>query len=217
MAAISAAVAGGYGVELDVQISHDGEAMVFHDFSLERLTGGSGLIRDHDSRTLERLEISGSGQTISRLTTVLDEVAGRVPVLIDIKNKSLHVGRYERSVLRALKGYRGAVALMVWNPWSMTWFRARMPSLVIGHIVTVVKHGGFWKPWYLNPLLGLLPTAPMERPDFIAYNVELLPNRSARRARRLNIPVLTWAVRTGGQQAVAEREADNLIFEGLRP
>lgn len=217
MAAVRAAIAGGYGIELDIQVSRDGRAMVFHDTSLERLTDASGAVRNRSGAELETFRLQGCGETIPALATVLGEVRGQVPLLLDVKNKSLGVGRYEAAVHRELADYRGRVAVMVWNPWSMAWFRRHAPGLPIGHIVTVLRYGGYWKPWYLDPALRRLSAAPFRRPDFVAWNVDLLPNPRARRARREGMVVLTWAVRDRGQRAVAAAEADNIIFEGQGP
>lgn len=217
MAAIGAAIAGGYGIELDIQVSRDGRAVVFHDTSLERLTDATGAVRNRSGAELETFRLDGGGETIPTLATVLAEVRGQVPLLLDVKNKSLRVGRYEAAVHRELADYRGRIAVLVWNPWSMAWFRQRSPGLPIGHIVTVLRYGGYWKPWYLNPALRRISAAPFRRPDFVAWNVDLLPNAAARRARREGMAVLTWAVREAGQRAVAGAEADNIIFEGYRP
>ena len=217
MAAVGAAIAGGYGIELDIQVSGDGHAMVFHDTELERLTDSTGAVRNHSGAELETFRLQASGETIPSLASVLGEVRGQVPLLLDVKNKSLRVGRYEAAVHRDLVDYQGQVAVLVWNPWSMAWFRRHAPGLPIGHIVTVLRYGGYWKPWYLNAALRRLRAAPFRRPDFVAWNVDLLPNPLARRARREGTPILTWAVRDAGQRAVAGAEADNIIFEGYRP
>ncbi len=217
MAAVRAAIAGGYGIELDIQVSRDGHAVVFHDTRLERLTDSTGAVRNRSGAELEAFRLQGSSETIPALATVLGEVRDQVPLLLDVKNKSLRVGRYEAAVHRELAEYRGRVAVMVWNPWSMAWFRRRAPGLPIGHIVTVLRYGGYWKPWYLDPVLRRLRAAPFRRPDFVAWNVNLLPNPAARRARREGTVILTWAVRDENQRAVAMSEADNIIFEGYRP
>lgn len=217
IAAFAAAISHGYGIELDVQVSKDNEAMVFHDPGLGRVTAASGQVKNWYSADLEKLELGAGGQTIPRLTTVLKEIAGRVPLLVEIKNKSLNVGRYEYAVTHALEGYRGAIAILVWNPWSMKWLRRRAARFAVGHIVTVNANGGFWKPWYLSGLLGKLPLAPMARPDFMAHDVRLLPSAAAREARRSGMPVLTWAVRSEEQKLVAAENADNIIFEGYLP
>src|SRR5271170_1927831 len=77
LAAFQAACSHGYGIELDVQLSADGEAMVFHDGKLTRMTGADGRIGDHTAADLGRLKLAGTDETIPTLAETLTLVGHR--------------------------------------------------------------------------------------------------------------------------------------------
>ena len=65
--AVKAAVAAGYGIEVDLQLSSDGVPMVFHDEALDRLTEESGPIITRTAADLGRIRLKGSADTIPTL------------------------------------------------------------------------------------------------------------------------------------------------------
>lgn len=217
LAAITAAAAAGYGIELDVQTAADGTAMVFHDDNLGRLTRMRGRLAAFPAAALGALRIDGGSETIPTLGAVLECVAGRVPVLIDLKNKGLLAGAMERSVGAAIGGYDGKLAVMVWNPLSMAWMRRHCPGIPVGHIVTGFRWGGRWPPLYACPAARWLPGPWFRRPDFVAIDSRLLDGPRARRIRTLGLPLLTWTVNSPAREEAARRLADNIIFETIRP
>lgn len=210
-AAFAAAIAGGFGIELDVQMSRDGEALVFHDATLERLTDAEGAVADRRSDELVAILLKGSVERIPRLVEILGLVAGRVPLLIEIKVKHAPVGPLCLAVRRSLEGYRGDVAVMSFHPDVGRWFREHAPRLTRGLVVTegrqkgidVAIRGGFIRAMSLF----------RAKPDFLAYDIGNLPSGFAARQRGRGLPVLTWTVRTGEQEGVAARHADEIIFE----
>ena len=114
--AVAAAVAQGYGIELDVRLSRDGVAMVFHDDQLDRLTDEQGPVADRTATELQAIRLYAGNEVMPRLTEVLAMIAGRVPLLIEIKSSDRHVERLCRAVARALDAYRGPVGVMSFNP-----------------------------------------------------------------------------------------------------
>ena len=128
MASFQAAINGGYGIELDVQLSADGQAVSFHDDTLDRLTGETGLVRDRTAHALGEISLNGSRDTIPTFREVLDLVAGKVPLLIEIKDQDgafgEDVGPLERAVARDLEGYIGDCAVMSFNPHSVAAMQA---------------------------------------------------------------------------------------------
>ena len=128
-AAIRAAIAQGYGIEIDLQLSADDQAMVFHDYALDRLTDGTGPVRAVPAGTLGAMSLLGGDEGIPTLDEVLDLVAGQVPLLIEIKDQDGamgdNIGPLEASTAAALKGYDGPVAVMSYNPHAV----ARMAQL----------------------------------------------------------------------------------------
>lgn len=206
-AAFAAAIAQGHGIELDVQGGSEGEAFVFHDATLDRLTGESGRFADRLGPELDRIRLKGSAETIPRLPEILGLVAGRVPILIEVKAPGPLVGVLCLSVRRALEGYRGAVAVMSFNPQVGRWFHDHAPRIVRGLVVTedgkrglrgrAERHLSLWR----------------ARPDFLAYDIRDLPSGFAGQQRSRGLPVLTWTVRTQDQQATAAAYADAPIYE----
>jgi glycerophosphoryl diester phosphodiesterase len=207
-AAFEAAVAAGHGIELDVQASRDGEAIVFHDYELQRLTGQAGRVSDRSADELRRIEIGGAGEMIPNLLEILHLVDSRVPILMEIKAPSSRVGPLCASVLRAVRDYRGSMAVMSFNPEVGRWFWKNGRGITRGLVVTEQgrgrAHGG------LERRLSLWRS----HPHFLAYDILALPSRFARAQRARGLPVLAWTVRGQNQRAMAAAEADQIIYEG---
>ncbi len=205
-AAFEAAIAKGHGIELDVQASGDGFPFVFHDYELDRLTDRTGRLADLTAAELRTVRLKGSAETIPELGEILDLVASRVPILIEVKAPDRNVVPLCLSVLRALEGYRGPVGVMSFNPEISHWFAINAPRVTRGLVVT--ENGKRWR----GPVERLLALW-RARPDFLAYDVRDLPSRFARRARRRGLPVFTWTVRDAAQAKRARANADQIIYE----
>lgn len=205
-AAFEAAIAAGNGIELDVQASADDQAMVIHDYDLERLTGAAGAVRTLGAAELGRIRLKESDETIPALTEILGLVAGKAGLLIEVKSPDRHPVALSRAVADALAGYKGNVAVMSFNPQVGHWFARCAPDVLRGLVVTEQGKGarGFFERW-----LALWRA----RPDFLAYDIRDLPSRFAANARDRGLPVLTWTVRTLKDRARAAEHADQIIFE----
>lgn len=209
-AAFETAIAAGSGIELDVQASADGEAMVFHDYDLERLTDGFGALRTLGSFELQRIRLKGSDETIPTLIEILKLIGGRTPLLIELKSPGRRVAQLCRAVQRALDGYRGAAAAMSFNPEIGYHFFREAPLVLRGLVVTEQGKG----------LRGMV-----ERPlalwrshaDFLAYDIRDLPSRFADAQRAKGMNVLTWTVRTLADRARAAEHASQIIYENEGP
>jgi glycerophosphoryl diester phosphodiesterase len=205
-AAFAAAIAAGHGIELDVQASRDGEAMVFHDARLERLTGEAGPVAARPAAALARIPLNGSDETIPTLGEVLALVAGRAPLLIELKAPGLRAAPLCRSVARALADYDGPAAVMSFNPLAVRWFARHAPDRLRGLVVTEGK----------RPRKGLarrLGALALARPDFLAWDVRDLPSRLAAALRARGRPLLTWTCRDARTRAAAAAHADQMIYE----
>jgi glycerophosphoryl diester phosphodiesterase len=202
-AAFEAAIAAGQGIELDVQASADGEAMVFHDYDLERLTEGEGALRTLGAAELGRIGLKGSDETIPTLAEILALVAGRAPLLIEVKSPNRRVAGLTRAVLRALEDYRGPVAAMSFNPAIGRRLARLAPRLLRGLVVTEEKRPRRKR---IRRRLALW----WSRPDFLAYDLRDLPSRFAAAS---GLPVLTWTVRSEDDRTRAARYADQIIYE----
>ncbi|HEX8124372.1 MAG TPA: glycerophosphodiester phosphodiesterase family protein [Allosphingosinicella sp.] len=205
--AIAAAISGGFGVELDVQLSRDGEAMVFHDYELDRLTPGRGPVAARTAAELQCLRLNLCGEAMPRLTEGLSIVGGRQPLLIEVKSPDRQVGRLCAAVARALAGYEGPVAAMSFNPEVGAWFARNAPATLRGLVVTESGDRG------LRGRLGRRLALWRARADFLACDIRDLPSRLAAAARGRGMPVYTWTVRSDSDRARAAAQADQIIFE----
>jgi len=206
-AAFEAAIAAGHGIELDVQASADGEAFVIHDYDLDRLTGSRGKIAGLTASELRAIGLSGTDEMLAPLSDILALIAGRVPLLIELKAPNRHVGPLCNAVRRALEGHGGAVGVMSFNPEVGRWFALHAPKLARGLVVT--ESGRKGRRGRLERHLALWRA----RPDFLAYDIRDLPSRFAGPQRARGLPVLTWTVRTPDERARASAHADQIIYE----
>ncbi len=205
--AFRAAIDAGHGIELDVRISRDGHAIVFHDGDLNRLTGERGPLAERTASELAAIPLAGgAGETIPDLPDVLALIGGRVPLLIELKAPDARVAALCLSVFRALDGYRGPVGVMSFNPEVGRWFARHGPRVTRGLVVT---EAGRRRRGLLKRRLALYRA----RPDFLAYDVRDLPSRFAARARARGLPVFTWTCRSREDQARANAHADQIIHE----
>ncbi len=204
--AFEAAIARGHGIELDIQLSGDGHAMVFHDDELDRLTAETGPVAERSAFELQRIRLGSSADTIPTLAETLQLIRSRVPLLIEVKAPHRRVVALCLAVLRALEGYRGPVGVMSFNPEVSRWFSRHAPRVTRGLVVT--EAGRRWRGAFARRLALW-----RARPDFLAYDVRDLPSRFAARARRRGMPVFTWTCRDTGQLKHARAHADQVIYE----
>jgi len=208
-AAFAEAIARGMGIECDVQKSREGRAMVFHDWELERLTGESGPVSRRDAAELETIALRGSGDCIPTLDRLLEQVAGRVPLLVEIKSKrDRNPVPLCLAVHRAIEGYQGAIAVMSFDPRVPKWFRRHSPAVTRGLVVTEEDNRG------PRGRIGRHLALWHARPDFLAYDVRDLPSRFAAAQCARGLPLLTWTVRSPLLRERAARFADAPIAEG---
>lgn len=206
--AFADAISRGIGIELDVQRSRDGRAMVFHDWELDRLTDEKGPLIKRNSADITQIALNGNDDRIPTLRRTLDQISGQVPVLIEIKSRhdrrtaSLCLG-----VKRALEGYQGDHAVMSFDPRVSQWFRKHSPRTIRGLVVKETGSKTLRGSWQRHLSLW------HGKPEFLAYNVDDLPSTFAKAQRKRGFPVLTWTVRTVAQQETALAHADALIAE----
>lgn len=209
LAAFEGALARGLGVELDVQRSGDGQAVVFHDWELDRLTAETGAVVRRSAAQLGAIALSGSGETIPTLRQMLTLIAGRVPVLIEIKSRrGQRVAALCLAVRRVLEGYTGPHAVMSFDPRVSRWFGKHSPHTVRGLVVSEGEDRAL--PGKVRRHLALWQA----KPDFLAYDIRDLPSSFAAAQRRRGLPVATWTVRTAEQRERAAANADAGILEG---
>lgn len=210
LAAARAAMARGFGIECDVHKAADGPAVVFHDATLERLTGQPGRLAECTTAQLAALRLAGTDQPVPTLRQWLDCVAGAVPLLIELKapGDGRRIGALCLAVRRELEGYRGAHAVMSFDPRIVRWFRVHSPHTVRGLVISEQDDKAL--PGRLRRHLALWHG----RPDFLAYDIRDLPARFPAAQRRRGLPVVTWTVRSPDLLERALAHADAPTGEG---
>lgn len=209
LAAFAAAAEHNLGIECDVRRSRDGQAVVFHDATLDRLTAETGPVAERSAAELGRIALTGSGETIPVLGHMLERVAGRVPLLIELKtDRDRRVAPLCLAVRRALEGYRGPVAVMSFDPRVPAWFARYSPHVVRGLVMT--EDGRRTASARLRRHLLLWRA----RAEFLAYDIRDLPSPFAGAQRRRGLPLLTWTVRSAELAERAADHADAAIAEG---
>ena len=222
-AAFEAAVVAGYPIECDVQLTADGDAVVFHDYDLDRLTGESGLVVRRKAADLERIGLGGSraGDRIPTLTAMLEAVAGRTPIVVEIKSRFDGDLRLTERVAAVLRGFPAhPVVLESFDPRVVSALRVAAPERPRGYV-------GMAK--YEYPDYEDVPKAEKDamanllhfdemKPDFLSWKVADLRTAAPFLCRTaLGLPVSAWTVRTKDDLAYASANADQIVFEGFRP
>lgn len=217
--AFRAALEHGFGIECDVQRSVDGEAMVFHDFTLDRLTGARGPLADRPAEELEQLAIAGGKDRIIRLAALLDLVAGRVPLVIEIKSRFDGDLRLAERVAKVIEGYAGPIALKSFDPGVVAGLRQHTAAArgIVG--MNDVSHHDFAALLPADraalPNLGHLGRS---QPDFLSWRAQDLVAAAPLFARLVpSLPVMSWTIRSVAQASEALRHADQIVFEGFLP
>lgn len=212
--AFEAAAAAGYPCELDVQLTRHGELVVVHDYQLDAAVGEPLHTARLTAADRRRLRLFGTDERIPTLDEVLARVAGRVPLLVELKRSrpALDAGLVH-AVLAALRPYRGACALAAFDPLVVLQLRRARAPVPIGQISGLLRSAPA-----VSRVIGRSMVAnALSRPDFIAYELAGLPSRAVSRWRRRGRPVIAWPVTSAGDEARARRLADNIIFSGFRP
>jgi glycerophosphoryl diester phosphodiesterase len=218
--AVAAAIEHGFAVEVDLQLSGDGEAMVFHDFTLDRLTTGAGEVAGRKATELAALPLRAGAARMPTLADLLDLTAGRTPLFIELKSRFDGAVPLVARTAALLARYDGPVAVMSFDPEAVRAFKSVAPKRPVGIVAEVF---GDYVEWQLlsrlrKHQLSNLADAFAIDPTFIAYNVRHLPSIACETVcAQRGIPLLTWTVRTPEQRATAERYARQMIFEGFVP
>jgi glycerophosphoryl diester phosphodiesterase len=218
--AFKAAIDGRFGIETDLQITSDGEAVVHHDFALGRLTLGSRQLAAMTAAGLKDVPFKNTADRIMTLGQFLALVAGRTPVIIELKSRHDGDLRLVNRAVDVLSSYAGPAALMSFDPIPIAALRERAPALPRGIVAERYYTDSEWRDLTASQKrsLGFLLHAFRTRPHFVAYHVTDLPALGPWVARNLfGRPLLTWTVRTDAERARAKRHADQMIFEGFRP
>jgi glycerophosphoryl diester phosphodiesterase len=218
--AAAAAVAANFAIECDIQLTADGEAMVHHDDALGRLTEGSGALLGKTSAELKRVMFKDTPEKMMSLDDLCALVAGRVPLVIEVKSHFDGDRKLVTRMAEVLASYDGPAVGMSFDPDQVMALRDLLPSRPRGIVAEREYTEADWPEVTPAQRRGMLHLrhAFRTRPHFIAWWVDELPAAAPWIARNVfGCPLLTWTVRTLEQRALAARHADQIIFEGFSP
>lgn len=216
--AMRAAIAAGYGIECDLQLTKDGQALVFHDEWLERLTTAKGFVRDHRLAEMQAIGLKDCAEPAPALSQVLALVAGRVPLLIELKDPTDTMsdtdGRLEAATAAALSGYGGPVALMSFNPHVVAHLARLAPTIPRGLTTAAYDYEG-WAPLPPARCDALREIADYDRTlsSFISHEAADLTRPRVAELKEGGAAVLTWTIRSPADEAKARAVAQNITFE----
>jgi glycerophosphoryl diester phosphodiesterase len=217
--AVNAAIAGNFAIEVDIQLTADGEAMVHHDDALGRLTDGSGALLTKTAAELKAATFKNTAERMMSLTDLCTLVAGRVPLVIEVKSHFDGDRKLVTRMAQVLSSYSGPAVGMSFDPDQVMALRELAPNLPRG-IVAERTYADDWDeltPEQRNSMLYLRHGF-RTQPHFVAFWVNELPAPAPWIARNIfGCPLLTWTVRTPEQRERAARYADQMIFEGFVP
>jgi glycerophosphoryl diester phosphodiesterase len=219
LSAVKSAIEHGYGIEIDVQLASDGVAMVFHDYDLRRLTIEQGPLAQRSSAQLAQIPLMGDSTMIPTLAQVMELVAGRVPVLIELKDQDgglgPNTGPMGKAVAQVLEPYKGPVAVMSFNPHAMAEMGRLLPDVPRG-LTTGLFNPTDW-PTIAQPTLERLSQIPDYShvgASFISHYHQELDHPRVSELNTQGAAILCWTIRSTEQATTAREYADNITFEG---
>lgn len=214
LGAFQAACQAGYGVELDVQLSADGEAVVFHDDHLKRMTGAEGKIGDYSAADLAQMRLAGTDEYVPTLLETLAVIGRRAMVHVELKTPYGEVGPLEQRVHEVLMDHVGPTCVIGFNPYSHAWFADRFPGVLRGLDSYDYKRAPQLADVQRQAFARLEHVA-IARPHFLAMHIDMLPDERVAKYRADGMPVVGWTVRDPAQWDAVKDHCDNLIFEGF--
>jgi glycerophosphoryl diester phosphodiesterase len=219
-AAFQAAIAGNFSIELDVQLTADGDAIVHHDNVLGRLNEGCASVATLTTAELKRVSFTDTAERMITLGDLCDLTAGRVALVVEIKSHFDGDRKLVTRVAEVLKSYSGPAVAMSFDPDQVMALKELAPQVVRGIVAQRTYDDDYWNKATPAQRHGMtaLRHAFRTQPHFVAFGVDQLPAPAPWIARNLfRCPLLTWTVRTAEQRARAAQHADQMIFEGFVP
>jgi glycerophosphoryl diester phosphodiesterase len=217
LGAAEAAISGRFAIECDVQLTADGEAVVFHDSTLDRLLQADGAIADRTVAGLKALGFKGSNERIPTLAEFLSSIAGRVPLICEIKSHFDGDMRLTDRASAVAASYSGPLALKSFDPAVIAHLREARCERPLGIIAEASYEGDYWRDLTAEQKQSCTAFLhyPLTRPDFLSWNVDDLPHPTPALLRALaSMPVMVWTVKTAEQRRRAELWADQIVFDG---
>ncbi len=218
MAAFAAALNKGYGIELDVHLTKDGQLAVIHDHELDRCTGCSGKVEDMTLAQLQQCRLEGTQEIIPTLSQVLQLFDGKAPLIIELKADGENHAQLTDRVMEEMKNYSGVYCIESFDPRCLKQLKKNYPQVIRGQLSDNYMKSKPKFPWYLRLVMTYLLGNFMFRPDFIAYKFADRKNLSIFLARKLwKMPGVAWTIQTPEELETAASEGWIPIFEGFEP
>ncbi|MEM6637605.1 MAG: glycerophosphodiester phosphodiesterase family protein [Pseudomonadota bacterium] len=219
LGAVSAAIEAGFGIELDLQLTRDQKAVMFHDPTLDRLTDQSGLVAEKDADELGSIRLGSTEDTIVTLDMVLERVAGRVPLLIELKDQTERdggvLGPLEQATADALSGYGGPVAVMSFHPGMVANLAQLAPEIPRGLTGTDFTTEDVAEP--IAKRLNAYADFQVTRSCFVSHDWHFLEMPAVSELKAQGASILCWTIRSPAEEIEARKIADNITFEGYMP
>ena len=212
--AFEAAIEKGFAIELDIQLSSDGVAMVFHDADLDRVCGVEGKIWEYTAAELKQMKLFESDETIPTFEETLALIGGRVPLLVEYK-----MDRVDTAVCAEgqalLDSYEGEYMMQCFDPRALLWYKKNAPQVARGQLAEE-----FWdKEEYNGKPLYLVLTYMVEnvatRPDFISYKAIHKDNISLNLCRLMGAKTACYTLKSGEELSLVDGEFDMYIFDSF--
>lgn len=204
----------GYGIELDVQLSKDGEVMVFHDYTLVRMTGVEKKLCDLTAEELQQLSLAGTDQNIPTFTQVLSLINGRVPILVELKGENFDTSLCPK-VAALLSAYKGDYCIESFNPLLIKDIKKYLPDSYRGLLYTNACRDKK-KATVINVAVSLMLLNFLAKPNFIAFNQidrKSIPVKLTTGFYRA--PKFVWTVRSLQDLETAHQFGEHPIFENI--
>lgn len=218
MSAFRAALAGGYGVELDVHLLKDGTLAVIHDSSLMRTTGAEGRVEDLDSQDLWNYHLEGTSETIPTFREVLDLFNGKVPLIIELKCVDNNYAALCQAVCDRLDKYKGLYCLESFDPRCVHWLKKNRPDVVRGQLAENYFRSDTKLPWILRLCLTCQLFNFITRPHFVAYKFADRQRLGNTLVKKLwGATRVAWTLQNQEEYVQAKKEGWIPIFENFTP
>ena len=213
MKAFRAAIARGYGIELDLHLTKDGRLAVFHDDTLERMCGRTDTVEELTSLELSSCTLLDTDETIPMFEDVLTLVRGRVPLLIELKIPTASLQICEE-VLRQMRNYQGPFLIQSFNTMGLRWFKLHATDLLRGQLSSNLTAKKTRESWFLKFIVTYLLANFLGRPDFISYKLADLPVMNVWILKHIfHTPVAVWTLKTPEALFDGKKYYDIQIFE----
>ena len=213
----------GYGSELDVHLTADGQLVVIHDSRLQRACGVDGVVEEKTMAGLADLRLFGTQEgipTFAQVLEVYEHADGPCPPLV-VELKT-HDGNYAQLAERAMEeldAHNVPYCVESFDPRVLWWLRHNRPEVVRGQLsenFLLDKDSDL--DFARGATHGALLCNVFARPDFVAYRHDHRRRAAVWLAcNLLGARLVTWTIKSPVELAEVESAGGVGIFEGFEP